>query len=152
MNKLTKAQIVAMLEQNDKWVARALVVLHERQTSSEQSSEVTINRNNRGFRPCHARMGSSMAKFFTKRGYLTPKQIAYWRARDKQGNMRIGIYAGQLLEQSEIKSATNPNPVPVKASSAPGESDAFAHKTALAKKEAAEEKRRMARKLLRDSE
>jgi hypothetical protein len=30
---------------------------------------------------------------------LSPKQVAYWRVRDKSGNMRIGIYAGQLLKE-----------------------------------------------------
>jgi len=56
-----------------------------------------------GFRPCHARVGTGMALWFRDKGYLTPKQAAYWRCRDKKGNMRIGIYAGQLLQK--VKSA-----------------------------------------------
>lgn len=100
MNKL---QIVELLRTSDKAIARALVVLNERQTADEQASEDTRHRNGRGFRPCHARMGTSMAKFFTARGYLTDKQIGYWRRPDKKGGMRIQIYAGQLLEVAAAK-------------------------------------------------
>lgn len=102
---LSKDSIVKLLETNDLAVARALLVLNERQTQDEQASENTRYRNGRGFRPCHARMGSSMAKFFGRNGYLSPKQVNYWRARDRQGNMRIGIYAGQLLEVAERRQA-----------------------------------------------
>lgn len=97
---LSKQSIVKLLQQNDKAVGRALVVLTNRQTADEQASEHTRYLNGRGFRPCHARMGTSMAKFFQRNGYLTPKQIAYWRVLDKTGAMRIGIYAGQLLEEA----------------------------------------------------
>ena len=100
---MNKAYIIDLLKTNDRAVARALVALNQRQTISEQVSEHTINRNGEGFRPCHARMGSSMAKFFERNGYLTPKQIAYWRQPQKNGQTRIEIYAGQLLEVARIK-------------------------------------------------
>lgn len=103
---LTKQAIVDLLRTNDKAIARALVVLNERQTSDEQVSEETRHRNNRGFRPCHARMGTSMANFYLKRGFLSPKQLDYWRRIMPKGNMRIEIYAGQLLEVAKQKSAT----------------------------------------------
>jgi len=102
---LTKEAIVKLLEDDDRAVARALVVLNDRQTQDEQSQETTKYQNGRGFRPAHARMGTSMAQFFKARGYLTPKQLAYWRARDKKGNMRIGIYWAQLLEEAQLKAA-----------------------------------------------
>lgn len=97
---LTKQEIVKMLETSDRAVARAVLVLHARQTTDEQHTGNTRYLNGRGYRPCHARMGSSMAVFFQKNGYLSPKQIAYWRVREKTGSMRIGIYAGQLLEEA----------------------------------------------------
>lgn len=103
---LTKDAIVALLTISDKAVARALSVVNRNQTVSEQASESTINRNGEGFRPCHARMGTSMALFFEKRGYLTEKQIAYWRKTDKSGAMRIAIYWRQLAEAAEAKAAT----------------------------------------------
>ena len=102
---ITKESIVKLLQTNDQAVARALVVLTARQTSDEQSSEQTRYLNGRGYRPCHARMGASMSKFFERNKFLTPKQIAYWRMTDKSGSMRIGIYAGQLLEEATEKAA-----------------------------------------------
>ena len=95
----TKARILDLLEQNDLAVARALFRLMQNQTFDEQVAEDVKYQNNKGFRPCHARRGTSMAKFFQSRGFLTKKQVAYWRVRDKQGNMRIGIYANQLLKE-----------------------------------------------------
>ena len=103
---LTKAQICNLLERNDKAIARALVVLNDNQTVNEQRSESTIIRNGEGFRPCHARMGTSMARFFIRNGYLSPKQLAYWRVKDKNGDMRLGIYWRQLAEAAEAKAAS----------------------------------------------
>lgn len=103
---VTKAEIVTMLKTNDKAVARALLALNARQTADEQSQETVKYDNGQGFRPCHARMGTSMANFFTKFGYLSPKQIAYWRKLDRTGKMRIEIYAGQLLIVAQAKAAT----------------------------------------------
>lgn len=95
--------ILKLLGTNDKAIARALVVLNQRQTFTEQNAEATINHNMRGFRPCHARMGTSMAKFFEHNGYLSPKQISYWRRPMKNAPMRIGIYWKQLQEEAQIK-------------------------------------------------
>jgi hypothetical protein len=100
---ISKASIVELLRTNDKAIARALVALNDRQTLDEQATEDVRYRNGMGFRPCHARMGTSMAKFFTARGYLSPKQIAYWRKPSAKGGMRIEIYAGQLLLVAEAK-------------------------------------------------
>lgn len=102
----SKAEIVELLRTRDLAVARALLVLNERQTASEQATESTRYRNGEGFRPCHARMGTSMAEFFRRRGYLSPKQISYWRAPMKDGKMRIEIYAGQLLEVAAARART----------------------------------------------
>lgn len=44
------------------------------------------------------------SKFFGRNGYLS-QQVSYWRARDRAGNMRIGIYAGQLLEVAQQRQA-----------------------------------------------
>lgn len=103
---LTGTDIVRMLETNDKAVARALVVLYERQTDDEKVGENTRHHNNRGFRPCHARMGTSMAKFYLRNGYLSPKQIAYWRKQGKEG-MRISIYWRQLLDAAYKKKSAS---------------------------------------------
>ena len=102
---LNKDTISKLLLTNDKAVARALVVLNNNQTATEQNSQATINRNGMGFRPCHARMGTSMATFYQARGFLTAKQIAYWRMKDKAGNMRIEIYWKQLVDAANKKVA-----------------------------------------------
>lgn len=98
---MDKKFIVNLLRTNDKAIARALLALNERQTLDERVSEHTRHDNGRGFRPCHARMGTSMAKFFQRQGYLSPKQVAYWRATMRDGKMRIEIYAGQLLDVAQ---------------------------------------------------
>lgn len=101
---LTGTDIVNLLKTNDKAIARALVVLKNNQTADEQIAETTRHHNGMGFRPAHAKVGTSMAKFYEKNGYLTPKQIAYWRKEGKQG-MRISIYWRQLLKAAHQKAA-----------------------------------------------
>lgn len=99
----TKAEIIQLLKTNDRAVARALVVLNERQTAVERSAESTINDNGVGFTPADARMGTSMAEFYTRFGRLSEKQLAYWRKPNVRGVPRICKYAGQLLEIAQQK-------------------------------------------------
>lgn len=101
----TVDSIKHLLATNDKAVGRALVVLTDRQTTDERSTETTKHLNGRGWRPCHARVGQSMAQFFQEHGFITAKQAAYWRKPMACGNPRIAIYARQLLEQSETNAA-----------------------------------------------
>lgn len=108
---MTKQDIVELLRNNDKAICRALVVLNERQTADEQVSEDTKHRNGQGFRPCHARMGTSMARFYASAGYLSAKQIAYWRKEQNDGKMRIEIYAGQLLQIANEKATKELNKI-----------------------------------------
>jgi len=110
---LTKDVIINLLKTDDRAIARALLVLTERQTYDEQAGEQTRHLNGRGYRPAHARMGTSMSKFFERFGYLSPKQIAYWRRLDKTGSMRIGIYWKQLAEAAEQKKAQKMAAAPI---------------------------------------
>ena len=103
---VSKEQIVSLLATKDKAVARALVVLNDRQTADEQDSQATRLDNGMGFKPCHARMGTSMAQFYQKFGYLSPKQIAYWRKTDAKGTMRIACYWKQLMEVAVQKESS----------------------------------------------
>lgn len=100
---VTKTYILTLLATNDKAVGVALIRLRDRQTDDEQVQENTKYLNGRGFKPCHARMGTSMANFFERNGYLSPKQVAYWRREEKTGNTRIGCYWRQLLEEAEAR-------------------------------------------------
>lgn len=109
---VSKEQIISLLATNDKAVARALVALNDRQTADEQINQSTRLDNGQGFKPCHARMGTSMAEFFQKFGYLSPKQIAYWRKVDANGSMRIGCYWKQLMEVAAAKEAAKAKVLP----------------------------------------
>lgn len=104
---MNKSDIIKLLQTNDKAVARALVALKNRQTADEQIAEHTKYQNGRGFTHADARMGTSMAKFYEDRGFLTTKQVQYWRRLRKDGIMKIAIYAGQLLEIAEQKRHEN---------------------------------------------
>lgn len=101
----TIESIKHLLATNDRAVGRALVVLKNRQTGDEQRSKSTKYHNGRGFRPAHARLGCDMANFFESRGFMTPRQVAYWRHTMRDGNSRIEIYARQLLEEAQAKAA-----------------------------------------------
>lgn len=95
---MNKQSILHLLNTNDRAIARALVVLNERQTTDEQTAEATINRNGCGFTPADAHMGTSMANYFTKWGKLSEKQLEYWKKPNAKGIPRINKYATQLLE------------------------------------------------------
>lgn len=100
---LTVDVIREKLLTDDRWLCRALVALNERQTVDEQRTETTRYRNEMGFRPAHAKRGTSMAQFYQRTGFLTPKQKAWWRSTTDCGKTRIEIYAGQLLKVAEEK-------------------------------------------------
>lgn len=111
-----KQQIIDLLNRSDKAVARALVVLNERQTADERVSENTRYDNGRGFTPADARMGTSMANFYTKFNRLSEKQLAYWRKPNARGVPRINKYAGQLVEianEKELQKTLQAAPVAV---------------------------------------
>jgi hypothetical protein len=102
---LDKEAVIKLLATNDQAIARALLVLHENQTADERNSDATRHHNGKGFRPAHAYMGSNMAKFYIARGYLSVKQVAYWRKPNSKGDMRIAIYWRQLIEAAQAKAA-----------------------------------------------
>lgn len=99
----TKESIVTLLKTRDVAVARALVALKNRQTLDEQATDTTTHRNGMGFRPCDAYMGTEMAKFYESKGFLTERQLSFWRSPTKSGKMRIEIYANQLLSIAKAK-------------------------------------------------
>lgn len=104
---VTRDQIINLLNTNDKAIARALVALNARQTASEQVCEQTSESNGRGFTQADARMGTSMAIFYSKYNRLSDKQLAYWKKPNVKGVPRINKYAGQLLEVAQEKMKAN---------------------------------------------
>lgn len=103
---MTRQDITQLLAVNDKAVARALVVLYNNQTPDEQAIDATLKRNGRGFTSADALVGTSMARFYLKNGFLTSKQISFWRRPRKDGNMKIAIYWRQLAEAAAAKAAS----------------------------------------------
>ena len=103
----TKTSILNLLNTNDKAIARALVALNKHQTMSEKQDMATEERNGVGFTPADAHMGTSMADFYSKNGFLTAKQLAYWKQPNAKGVSRIGKYAAQLARIANSKETKN---------------------------------------------
>jgi len=97
---LTKEAIVALLNESDKAVGRALVALYRRQIEEERRSRATLVRNGLGFNAADAHAGSFDAYDFIERGALGFQQLEFWRT-----NNRIQKYAGQLLEIAQQRVA-----------------------------------------------
>lgn len=94
----TPTEIKALLVDNDKAVARAIVAIYGRQTADEQAIGETTQSNGVGFNGVDAEFLSSLAKFYTAKGFLSPGQLKY-------GRKKIMKYTGQLVDIAN-------NPVP----------------------------------------
>lgn len=87
----TKEVIKAKLEEDDKWLCRALIAIYRKQTLEEQNIENTKNLNKVGFNKFDAQFLTSLAKSFMKWGSLTPKQMRYCRKK-------MSKYSSQLCK------------------------------------------------------
>lgn len=99
----TPADIKALLAEPGEFgmhvVGRALVALLDRQTASEQNSQMTLEWNGVGFNAFDAEIMTSMAEFYRDKGYLTPKQHKFLTSgTEKRPAPRIAKYAGQLAD------------------------------------------------------
>src|SRR3990167_4269191 len=95
---ITKEKIIDLLTKNDSVVERAMVVLYDRQTASEQNNCTTIEHNGRGFSSSDASIGTYYAKWIISGKRLTGSHLA--RARKMAFK-----YTRQLLEAAEAKAA-----------------------------------------------
>lgn len=87
--KYTKQHIRNLLENNDKAVHKAIVVLYSRQTAAEQTSMSTREHNGVGFNATDAELLSSFAEQIKKGRSLSVKQMEWARKK-------IMKYSGQL--------------------------------------------------------
>lgn len=96
-------------------IGRALNHLLSRQTYFEERNELTKNANSIGFAVNDAKRGTSMAKFYRKRNFLTAKQVAYWQYPCKKGSTvsRIAKYSKQLRVEAIIKTGWKNCKIPV---------------------------------------
>lgn len=79
-------------------IARALVVIFERQTEDEKADNQTEVENGIGFTGFDAKSGTLTAKYFLKHKRLEQWQIDRWMKPAKDGYPRICRYAKQLNE------------------------------------------------------
>lgn len=115
VSKYTRESISNLLATNDRAVARALLVLFKRQTTAERTTNSTHVWNERGFTGADAHWGCINAKLVLRTGYLTPRQLAYWRQRNRRGVMRIAKYHRQLIEEAEARDAEKQARLPLAA-------------------------------------
>lgn len=105
MVKLTKEAVVELILNNDRAVERALVVLLDRQTAAEQSSENTLLHNQIGFTHADAPWGTRNGRWVKRGGRLNAYQLSQWRKRDRKGTPRLAKYWRQLAQAAEEKAA-----------------------------------------------
>jgi len=77
----TKQEIIDLLMNKDKAVAKACVRLFERQTDDEINHEATIHGNGVGFNKVDAEFLSSVAKSYMCNGFITPRQLLVARKK-----------------------------------------------------------------------
>jgi hypothetical protein len=83
----TKEEIKMNLSRNPKWIERALVVLHNLQTTEEQITNETIKENGVGFNSSDSRYLSYCAKWIKGGNHLNEKHLTkcgqklpkYWK-------------------------------------------------------------------------
>lgn len=79
-----KKWVQDLLDRNDLAVCRALVVIFNRQTKSEQSADTVEVYNKVGFTGFDAQILSSFAKQYMSRGFLSDKQMGIARRKMKR--------------------------------------------------------------------
>ncbi len=84
-----KGIVRQMLLENDEWLVRGLVALHNRQTEDEKRSQDVKYLNKRGFNSADAGLLSSFAEQWKRRNWLSDKQMTRTRGMMLK-------YAGQL--------------------------------------------------------
>lgn len=105
---VTRASLMILLNDEAKRqhvIGRALIVLFERQTTSERAANVTNNHNSIGFTGADGRSGCLSAKYYLKHKTLLPWQIDRWMKLGSSGFPRITKYWRQLDEAAKVKAA-----------------------------------------------
>ena len=102
----TKEYIQEKLTTDTRWVERALVVLHDRQTAEEQENQATHNRNGRGFNGRDAGYLSYCAEWVKKGNHISGKHAEncgkslkkYWRQILEEIEVKQGVSQAEPLE------------------------------------------------------
>lgn len=91
----TKSRIIRLLQNEDRAVLRALIVVYQNQTAQEKNNGSTIEDNGVGFTGIDADILTSFVRFYESVGFLTNRQIAITRNK-------IVKYWRQLLISAEL--------------------------------------------------
>ena len=113
---LNKEEIYKLIDESNEHVIGALLRIHSFQTSEEQNQERTVELNDWGFNSSDAGILSDMSSFYTCKGYLSEKQIAfvrhsikkYWRQLSEAGFGPVAVKPkpqNDNLPQQIVKSA-----------------------------------------------
>ena len=87
----TKDEIKENLVSSDKWLARGLLAIYDKQTVAEVNSYSTIENNSVGFDGLDAEILTSIAQQLRERGTMSYKQTTLVRKK-------MTKYAGQLAK------------------------------------------------------
>ena len=109
MHKVTREQIVALLDRRDQVgtlaVGRAIAAIYSRQTADEQQAGTTRHSNGRGFSAADAAFGTYLARWVQSKDPKTGRnRLLSGRFLD-QGRELSHKYVGQLLEVAAEKAA-----------------------------------------------
>ena len=85
----SKAEIKEKIGTDARWASRAVVVIWQKQTASEQEVKVTADRNGVGFNGTDAGILSSFAEQINRGRTLSPKQLEI-------AFRKMPKYAGQI--------------------------------------------------------
>ncbi len=106
---VTRATLIDLLRDEAKRphvIGRALVVLFNNQTRTEQAANLTQLHNDIGFSGADARSGSITAKYYIKNKTLLQWQVDRWM-RDFRGFPRICKYWKQLDRAAQARVERN---------------------------------------------
>ena len=89
----TPDEIRENIQKDDKWLARSILAIYQKQTADEQSSQRTKHENGVGFNRVDAKFMSSLALFFQVNGYFSPKQKAIARKKIVKYKNQLALIA-----------------------------------------------------------
>jgi len=95
----TPEKVLYLLETSDHAVERAIIVLHQRQTTLERTAYTTIDDNDRGMQIADARLFSKYAEKLSRGEHLSQAELLEARKPWHRGRVpiiRVGKYRKQL--------------------------------------------------------
>ncbi len=108
---MEKQELLDKIKESDEWAIGAMLTIYRKQTSDEQDHGNTVHENKIGFSGADASIMSSMSQFFTKRGSLTEKQLAYVRKiipKYTRQMLQYGVTPVELKNKKKLTKSKTP--------------------------------------------